>query len=320
MVLSLDDFPWMIPPRTAIIPEPGAERTDGHGDQCTMSDHQPYEDDRELAAMVVAGSVPAWHRFVGMYSGLIQSVLRRYIFDEEQVKDVWVKVLEKLRQGQLERYEGRSKLGTWLVFVVRSAAVDHLRSRDGRRRHPPGFDDLPERDRFVYHEVCIARRDPDEVGHALKERGDLADGESLAGILARLEDTLGDHTLRRVAWDVEARSVGAVSGRVLEYLEHATAEARERQRALSPERELLHDQTRRTLARVQEARAALAPDERQALEMRFEKRMTAPQIAEAMDLQQREVYTLIERALRNVRRLLGLSVLLVVLVLGIFLR
>jgi hypothetical protein len=39
-----------------------------------------------------------------------------------------------------------------------------------------------------------------------------------------------------------------------------------------------------------------------------------------MAIEQREVYTLIERSLRNVRRLLGLGVLMALRILGIFLR
>lgn len=276
-----------------------------------MSSDPKYRTDVELAERVLAGSVPDWHVFVDRYSGLIFSVLRRYIFDEEQVKDVWVNVLEKLKGGQLRRYQGRSKLGTWLVFVARSAAVDHLRTRDGRRRHPKGWENLSERDRFVYDQICLARRDPAEVGHALRERGDLADGESLAGIMAGLEETLGDRTLCRVAWDLEARSVGVASGRLLEYLEHATAEARENQQAFSPERQLLHRQTRQILERVRAARESLAPDERRVLELRYEQDMTAPRIAEEMSMPSREVYTLIDRALRNIRRLLGMGVLLI---------
>ena len=292
----------------------------GDEDQRTMNDDPKYRADREFAKRILAGSVPDWHAFVDRFSGLIFSILRRYIFDEEQVKDVWVNVLEKLQAGQLRRYEGRSKLGTWLVFVARSAAVDHLRSRDGRRRHPKGWEDLSERDRFVYDQVCLSRRDPIEVGHALRERGDLDDGESLAGVMARLEDTLGDHTLCRVAWDLEARSVGVASGRLLEYLEHATAEARETQKTVSPDRHLLHEQTRQTLARIRDARESLAPDEKRILELRYEQGLTAPRIAEEMSLQQREVYTLIDRALRNVRRLLGMGVLLIIRITGTFLR
>ena len=277
-----------------------------------------YREDRELARRVLAGSEPDWHAFVDKYTPLILSVLRRYIFDDDQVKDVWADMLERLYRGQLERYEGRSLLGTWLVFVARSAAIDHLRHVKGRPRPPRGWDDLPERERFVYQELFVYRHSPEEVGLALHQRGELAAGESLAGIVAGLEDRLGDNRLQRLAWDLHADSVGAVSGRLLEYLEHAAAESSERQRELSPDRSLHHRQTRETLDKIRRVMEELPPDEQRVIELKFGRGLTAPQIAQDMSLRQREVYTLVERALRNFRKLLGVNILLLISTLGGF--
>lgn len=286
-----------------------------------MDGDRQYERDRELAARILAGSEPDWHAFVDRYSALILSVLRRYVHDDEQVKNLWADVLERLYRGQLRGYAGRSLLSTWLVFVVRSAAIDHLRRDRGRTRLPAQWDELGERDRFVYHAVFVARRSADDVWHQLRERGELGPDESLAGIVAALEEKLGDRTLRRLAWDVHAASVGAVSGRLLEYLDHAVAEAVEKREAFNPERQLHHARARRTLERVHELMRALPADERRALELRFGEGWTAARIGEDLGLERpREVYTLLDRAVRNLRKLLGLGVLMLAWSLAAFFR
>jgi len=286
-----------------------------------MGGDPQYKQDRELAARILAGSEPDWHEFVDRYSALILSVLRRYVHDDEQVKNLWADVLERLYRGQLRSYEGRSLLSTWLVFVARSAAIDDLRHRRGRTRLPADWDSLGERDRFVYHELFVARRSADEVWHQLREQGRLEPDESLAGIVAALEEKLGDRTLRRLAWDVHAATVGGVSGRLLEYLEHATVEAAERREAFSPERQLHHARTRRTLERVRELMQSLPEEERRALELRFDRGWTAARIGQDLGLERpREVYTLLDRAVRNLRKLLGLSALIFIGSLVIFFR
>ncbi|MFO7608853.1 MAG: sigma-70 family RNA polymerase sigma factor [Candidatus Krumholzibacteriia bacterium] len=286
-----------------------------------MGDDPRYQDDRDLAARVLSGSVPAWHTFVERYSPLILSVLRRYVHDDDEVKNAWAEVLDRLYRGQLAQYAGRSRLSTWLVFVARSAAIDHVRSRRGRTRLPDGWDDLGERERFVYRELFVAHRTPDEVRHRLAARGELAAGESLAGIVAGLEERLGDRTLRRLAWDAHAAQVGAVSGRLLEYLEHAAAEAAERGEALDPERQLHLARTRRTLDRIHDLMQDLPEDERRALELRFQQGWTAERIGRELGIaRRREVYTLLDRAVRNIRKMLGINILLISAIVLVFFR
>ena len=278
-----------------------------------MGDDPGYGQDRDLAARVLAGSDEAWHAFVDRYSPLILSIIRRYVRDDEQVKNVWAGVLERLYRGQLRGYEGRSLLSTWLVFVARSAAIDHLRGRRGRPRKPPGWDDLDPRDQHVYRELFMNHRSPEEVRHALAAAGDLAEGESLAEIVARLEEQLGDRTLRRVAWDAHAASVGAVSGRLLEYLDHAAAEAEQKRREADPEQELHRRRARETLEHVLATVAALPEDERRALELRYREGWSAARIGDELGIaRRREVYTLLDRAVRNLRKLLGVSMLLLI--------
>lgn len=270
-----------------------------------------HEPDHALARRVLAGSQPHWHAFIDRYTPLIRSVLRRYLRDDDAVADGWTAVLARLRDGQLAQYDGRSSLATWLVLAARSEAIDRVRRERGRRREPPALADLPALHQAAYRELFLRGLDPDAVRHRLRADGLLPEGTSLAEVVADLEDHLGDHTLEQQAWDLAASRAGVVSGRLLRYLDHAAAENAAAEAALSPERRLLQDEARRTLARVDALIDALPDQERAVIERRFRHGMGAPAIATELSLRdQREVYTITERALRLLRRMLGLGALI----------
>ncbi|HPF71051.1 MAG TPA: sigma-70 family RNA polymerase sigma factor, partial [Candidatus Krumholzibacteria bacterium] len=233
------------------------------------------------------------------------------------VKTVWTSVLARLHEGQLRSYAGRSKLSTWLVVVARSAAIDHVRARRGRTHRPDSWESLSPRQQQVYRMLFVQGRTPDEARHALLAEGALEAGESLAEIVAGLEEIVGERALQRMAWNAEASSVGAVSGRLLEYLDHAVREAAAQGEALSPERRLHQEQARRTVERVRSAMQALPELERRALELRFDQGLQAESIGRELGIpRRREVYTLLDRALRNVRKLMGINILLIIWSIG----
>lgn len=284
------------------------------------ADRNEYAADRDLVARILAGSEADWHEFIERYSGLVYSVLRRYLFQDEEVRDVWVQVMERLLDGALRGYEGRSKLSTWLVFVVRSTVFDHLRSVRGRREEPAGLEDLDERSRLVFDRFYQEGRSYEEVRHELDAGGLLADGESLAAILAAIEDRISTRVLRRIAWDLHANGVGVASGRMLEFMETATRESIERSGSITPEIELFRKETQATLDRVRELMQELPEQERLILELRFDDGWPARRIAEELELSgQREVYTIVTRAARTLRRLLdsGTQTFLLAIFLGI---
>lgn len=264
--------------------------------------------DLALAEAVLRGEEQAWHRFVERKSGVILAVLRRYLFDEDEVRTVWVDVLVRLRRGGLAQYAGRSALTTWLTLVARGAAADHLRRRFGRREDPAGLDQLSPREQLVYRLYCVEGLDYEDVRLRLRESGDLGPDESLAEILAGLEDRLSSRTLRRIAWDLHAASTGAACGRLAEYTDHVR---RTTAGPLDPQGELLARETAATLARIRELIGQLPPEERRVLELRFDHGWTADEVAAELDLPgRRRVYTIADRAVARLRRWLGLAVLL----------
>jgi RNA polymerase sigma factor (sigma-70 family) len=275
-----------------------------------MTEHTDFAADLQLARRIVAGSEDDWHAFIDRYTPLIRAVLRRYVRDEDEVAGLWADLLARLYGGLLAQFAGRSTLATWLVLVARSAALDHQRRICGRRRLPPALSDCPEHYRTIYRELFIKGRSPEAVRQQLRAQGVLPDDTSLAEIVAEIEDRVGDRTLQQLAWDLQADQVRAGSGRLRRYLQDAAAEAQDAEAALSPEREVLQAEARRTLERIEALLGHLPAAEQQVIDLRYRRGWSAPRVAEAMDLRdQRQVYTLTARALRALRKLLGLSLL-----------
>ncbi len=256
-----------------------------------------------LARAVLGGDEAAWHRFVIAHSGILLAILRRYLYDTDEIRTVYVDVLAELRQGKLAEYAGRSSLSTWLACIARGAAVDHLRHALGRREDPAGLTDLDERQREVFRLFYVEGRAFEEVRLRLRESGRLADGESLAAILAEIESGLNHRTLRRLTWDLHAASVGAASGRLLEYLDQAAAAGAEASSAQAPDAALIAREARRRIESILLLVDQLPPQERTVLKLRFDAGWSADQIADELAIAgRRRVYTILDRALARLRR------------------
>jgi len=270
-----------------------------------------HQDDLALAAEVLTGSTEAWHRFVDRYGGVVYATVRQYLFDDEDRRDAWTDVMARLYEGSLEGYEGRSALSTWLVIVARSAACDLLRARRGRRSEPPAVAALGDRERHVFQRLYQDGISPEELRHEMIESGRMKAGESVARIVDTVDSALGGSTLRRIAWDLQARSVGAVSGRMLEYLDTLVDQQREKATAMSPEQRLHESHVRETLARVDDLVERLPAGDREILNLRYRSGWTAQRIANELEIDgQREVYTSVDRSIRTLRRWLGVSAVL----------
>lgn len=257
--------------------------------------------DLALARAVLAGDEPAWHRFVTGQSGILLAILRRYLRDTDEIRTVYVDVLAELRQGKLAEYAGRSSLATWLACIARGAAADHLRHTLGRREDPTGLADLEPRQREVFRLYYVEGRAWEDVRLRLRQSGQLSPDESLAEILADIESRLNQRTLRRLAWDLHAASVGAASGRLLEYLDDATRTAESL--APAPDAALIAREARQQVARILALVDRLPAEERTVLQLRFDQGWTADQIAAELAIPgRRRVYTILDRALARLRR------------------
>lgn len=265
-----------------------------------------YEAELALARAVVAGSSEAWTTFVRRYSRLIMAVIRRYVPSRgEEARSLHADVLEDLYRGGLSRYAGRAALSTWLVAVTRCAVVDDIRRRLGGRRLRDRLKGLDSYERDVFRLYYLEGLSFGTVLRMALDHGARATPDRLLLALQAIEARMTDRLARRVRYDLHAQSVGAASGRLLEYLDHLRGEAESGAAARSPEYSLMEREARQVLDAVTATVARLPADERRLLSLRFEQGWTAKRIAEELGLDgQRTVYTRLERVLRGLRRAL----------------
>ena len=263
------------------------------------------QEDLALIEMVLGGSTAHWHAFVDRYAGLIYSVIRRQLFaeDEDDVRTVFADVLESLYRGKLAEFRGSSELSTWLIVVSRGKALDHLRHIQGRRKHPQGWDELTTLERYVFRFHFVEGLGFDAMIHSLQSAGVPATAEAVAHAVLKIEGTIDKHYLRRLESDAKAPALGVVSGRLLEYMKHMEFE-RDRDEG-DPDDGIARDGVEKMAARVRELLADLSEEEREVVRLRFEEGWTAQRIADERGLSgQRKVYTILDGALRKLRRLL----------------
>ncbi len=259
--------------------------------------------DLALARRIGNGSLPAWHEFIERYTGLIKHSIAGVIHDREEIATVYVAVLEQLYKRQLRQFRGESRLVTWLVVVARSAALDHLRKRRGRQELPARIQELGEEEQQLYRLRFEQGMSLDAIRHELAQTGVSADG--LGATLGRIDALLTPAKRRRLAWELQARQVGAESGRLLAYLEEQRLNAETRMVATTPEARLLEKEALATARQVRAALDGLGSEDRDILTLRFDRGWSARQIAKHLSLSgPRRAYTLIETALRRVRQAL----------------
>lgn len=264
-----------------------------------------HEGEIELARAVVAGSREAWRSFAHRYAGLIHAVIRRHLMtrDPDEIDAVFVAVLDALYRRKLATYEGRAALSTWLTLVVRSEVFDHLRQRFGRRDVPKTLGQLkgPEHQIFQLH--FVQGHEVREIVRRLTANGSDWSVSRVLTVIGRMEQRLDDRWLKRMAYNLHARTVGVASGRLLEYLDHMRHEMQLMNGRHDPEYDLMEQEARRTTACVQALVAQLPEDDRRLLTMRFENGWSAKKIAaELGNGSARAVYTALNRIVRGLRR------------------
>ncbi|MCB1162760.1 sigma-70 family RNA polymerase sigma factor [bacterium] len=269
--------------------------------------HSPgAQDDHRLAQQVADGSLAAWHTFVERYTGLLQHTLRHILRDDEEVATVYVAVLERLYRGQIGQYRGDSRLSTWLVLVARSAALDRLRHRQGRRQEPAQLARMDETARELYRMHFDEGLSLEAIRHRLRAEGRPV--ETLEEELGALLQALSPSRRRRLDYALQARAGAAPSGRALEYHDEQRLENRNRMHAMSPDEILARKEERVELGRLRAALDSLAPEDRHILALRFARGLSARQIAAELGLQStRRAFTRLSTALRRMRRALETS-------------
>jgi DNA-directed RNA polymerase specialized sigma24 family protein len=264
--------------------------------------------DRKLVQAAASGSVDAWHEFIDRYSGLIHALICRYLSypDEEERKSIYVDVLESLYEGGLERYDGRATVSTWIGVVTRSRCMDHLRKQHGRRQAPTWLEGLSAEDQEVYRLYYLEGQGFSELCRNGSGNGPHLSVDNLTDALDRIDAHLDRGSRRRMAYELEARSVTGASGRLLEYLEYSRQQAEHARATYQADLAVVARETRQLIDRLQGALEKLENEEREVIRLRFSEGLEAREVAERMDLPaSRRVYTITDRAVRKLRLLLG---------------
>lgn len=265
-----------------------------------------YKFDLQLARAISAGDVEAWHDFVQRYSSVIFSIARRYLadFDAEIWRDTYVDVLEYLYAVGLAKYDGRAALSTWVMAISRTRALDHRRALRGRKRDPVWLAALGPRDREVFHLYFEEGESIATIRERFAAQGVIVSTAEIGRSLARLDERMDRRLRTRLAYDLHARTVGMASGNLLDFIDHVRQENATAAEALRPDLILIERRTSQLLDRVQRAVRQLDPEERQIVELRFYRSLTAQQIADTLGHESpRRVYTLLDGAVRRLRRL-----------------
>ncbi len=273
-----------------------------------LGDAPRHVEDFALARRVLLGDPAAWAQLVERYAGLIYSVVRKYLRhgDVDDVRTVFVDVLVSIRRSKLQTYQGRAALSTWLTLVARTEAQDFLRRRFGRTRARANWARLSPAERELFRLYYVEGRGAHDVVAALNRRGERWTVDRLLAALRGIERRLGDASLRRLTYDLHAQSVGAASGRLLEYLDHVRDEFADHPGAHSPEYHMMEREARETADRLIETIRTLEPHERELLRLRYEQGWSARRIARELGLEHpRSVYSTTDRIIRKLRRWLG---------------
>ncbi len=97
-------------------------------------------DDSTLALAAAAGDRAALELLLDRHADLMHAVCRRIVGNPEDALDATQEALIAVARG-ISRFDGRSRLTTWLYRIATNAALDELRRR---KRRPVPHETLPE--------------------------------------------------------------------------------------------------------------------------------------------------------------------------------
>ncbi len=260
--------------------------------------------DLSLVEAISSGSVPAWHRFIHRYSGLIYSIIRRHLMteDEDEIRSVFVDILKDFYDGELALYRGDAPLSSWLIVSTRSRAVDAARKRYGRVRPPEGFDKLGSFDKKVWQLFYMDGLPIEIVIHTLAWMGLSTDVEQILKSIQQIERTISKRYLEKLDEESRGRKFSAGSVPLLRYLVQQRMDYDEKSNAGTVECEMEEQKVLDDSNRLRELVSALPEDEREIIFLRFERGMSARRMAAELGVNSpRRVYTLINNILKKLR-------------------
>lgn len=115
-------------------------------------------DDLALVRRIADGDAAALGELYDRFAGMLLALARRILGPAGDAEEVLQESLVQV-WNQAERYDAeRSSVSTWLILILRSRALDRLRSRSARARtaeaaaaQPPPIDTSSAAEQHVFH-------------------------------------------------------------------------------------------------------------------------------------------------------------------------
>jgi len=100
-----------------------------------------FEDEQALIKKLIAGDQAAFEYLVSQYHNIMLSVARAIVgeaFADEVVQEAWISSIKAL-----PKFEGRSKLKTWLLHIVSNGAKSRVRRENRMVSLDEGWESVP---------------------------------------------------------------------------------------------------------------------------------------------------------------------------------
>lgn len=262
----------------------------------------PVPTDSELIRLFRKKPQQAWRLFIDRYADQIFSLIRSLGFDYDQAMDRFVFICEKLCEKEFRRMKAIKYAGShgdltpWLRQVVKRLCINWAWSEDGRRRLLKPIAELGPIEQRVFELYFWHGLSPSEIDERLRqEHFANAEPGSVFSALDQILSRLSEKKLWRLISNL-ARTRGPVS------LDE-TDESGHRWDAPDPQpdpeaRLIQREQTerlRRTFAHLPERQVLI-------LQFRFEHALSLSEIAQLMEMEQREVRKLLDNGLETLRK------------------
>ncbi len=127
----------------------------------SMSTTAPTNDEQDLIRRLQAGEQAAYAEMVEQYAGRIYNLALRLMGDEAAAEDVLQETFLNAFRA-IGRFEGRSRLGTWLYRIANNTALMQLRKKEPATfslDSPLETDEGEEIPRQFFDFCCLPERD-----------------------------------------------------------------------------------------------------------------------------------------------------------------
>lgn len=236
----------------------------------------------------------AWEKFLRRYTGLILEIAWEFESDYDAVMETYEYVCRRLAEDDFARLrsydptrgETPAKVSTWLAVVVQNLCLEHQRRKEGRRRYPKPVIELSEFDQKVFELYFWEDYTAREVAQVMEASSEY-ESDSVGPALQRLWAL---HQESSQNWNEGSFRPDA-----------AFEENRHSQQVVDVNGPSSADQR----GWISSLLGELPDEERLAVRWSYWCGVSASDIGRLLQIPQRKVYTLLNRALRKMRRRVG---------------